>query len=206
MNEEIEKRKIEVNKHITLIREARIRESGKRASSYLYVSSGALVLSISFLNIFNFERLENPWILTCAWLALLGAIVMHLVSYNLTDFSFSKQETDITNWIKGGMKLDSVPSDSNGWTKMVRYMNIIGSIGTIVGLVLMSMFAIINLHKFNMNNEENKIIRGDNQNNVGQKQSEPTIAGPSLQDRLDQNTSDQNSTSTNTSNEKEEEN
>ena len=89
---------------------------------------------------------------------------------------------------------------------MVRCMNIIGSILTIIGLILMSAFAIINLHKLNMNNEENKIIRGDNQNNVGQKQSEPTIAGPSLQDRLDQNPSDQNNTSTNTSDGEGEEN
>lgn len=174
----------EVNEHIKLIREARIREAGKRASSYLYASSGALVLSVSFLTITGFENLQHSWLLIGSWLLLLGAVITHLVSYNLSDLSFNKNEMDVNSWVKNGMPMDSIPSDVNRWTKSVRIVTIVSSVATILGLVLLVLFGVSNI--FNMNDEKKK-VQGVEDTKSDQKQSEPTVSGPTLQDRLDAN-------------------
>ena len=146
MNNEQEKNiRIEVNKHITLIREARIRESGKRASAYLYITSGALVLSVSLLSTTGLEYLDNPSILALSWIMLLISIITQLVSYNLTDLGFNKNEKDVNEWFKKSMNLSTIPDDVNVWIKLVRVVNYISSLFTVSGLVLLVIFGIINI-------------------------------------------------------------
>lgn len=179
----------EVNEHIKLIREARIREAGKRASAYLYTSSGALVLSVSFLTITGFSNLQYTWLLIGSWGILLVAVIAHLVSYNLSDLSFNKNEKDVNEWVKNGMPMDAIPSEINGWTKSVRKATIVSSVATILGLILLVLFGISNIN--NMSDEEKK-IQGTEDTGSEQKQSEPTISGPTLQDRLDANKPSEN--------------
>jgi len=184
MEDETQHIRKEVNEHITLIREARVREAGKRASAYLYTSSGALILSVSFLTITGFGNLHHTWLLIGSWLWLLGAIIAHLISYNLSDLSFNKNEKDVNVWVKSGMPIDSIPSETNGWTKSVRIATIVSSVATIFGLVSLVLFGIINI---NTMSDEEKKIQGTEDTGSEQKQSEPTVSGPTLQDRLDAN-------------------
>jgi hypothetical protein len=175
----------QVNEHITVIRNARIRESGLRASAYLYTTSGALVLSISFLTITGFSELKYPMLLASSWLFLLLAIITHLISYNFADRGFHKNEEDVRAWMKRGMPINDIPEDENIWTKLIRNTGTVSSVLTIIGLVLLVLFGSLNV--LFMSDEEKKVIGTDSQESE-QKHAEPTLSGPSLADRLSTST------------------
>jgi hypothetical protein len=183
-NQEPDIRK-EVNEHITTIREARIREAGKRETAYLTITTGALVLSVSFITISGFTDLLCPTLLAASWMVLLVAIITKLISYDFVDRGFDENEEDVRQWIAEGMPLNKIPKDVNIWTKRVRFTNNISSVSTVLGLILLVLFGISNI--FNMSEEEKKIIGTDSQESE-QKHAEPTLSGPSLADRLSTST------------------
>lgn len=174
-----------VNDHITAVREAKIREAGKRETAYLQVTTGALVLSVSFITISGFDVLASVGILIWAWISLLIAVIARLLAFTLVDQSFKKNEKDVRDWVKAGMPADKVPDETNRWTKIVQAVNFLSTCTTIVGLVLLVLFGINNvLHM----NDENKKINGNESNEPTQKHAEPTISAPSLSDRLNTTT------------------
>jgi len=175
----------EVNEHITAIREARIREAGKRETAYLTITTGALVLSVSFITISGFTDLVYPILLAGSWIFLLVAIITKLISYDFVDRGFNENEEDVQQWVIEGMSMDKIPKEGNAWTKRVRFTNNISSVSTVSGLILLVLFGISNI--FNMNDIEKKIIGTDSQESE-QKHAEPTISGPSLTDRLSTST------------------
>ncbi len=174
-----------VNDHITAVREAKIREAGKRETAYLQVTTVALVLSVSFITISGFDVLASVGILIWAWISLLIAVIARLLAFTLVDQSFKKNEKDVRDWVKAGMPADKVPDETNRWTKIVQAVNFLSTCTTIVGLVLLVLFGINNvLHM----NDENKKINGNESNEPTQKHAEPTISAPSLSDRLNTTT------------------
>jgi len=182
---EINDNKQAVNDHITAVREAKIREAGKRETAYLQVTTGALVLSVSFITISGFDVLASVGILIWSWISLLIAIIARLLAFTLVDQSFKKNEKDVRDWVKAGMPADKVPDETNRWTKIVQAVNFLSTCTTIVGLVLLVLFGINNvLHM----TDDNKKINGTESNEPAQKHAEPTIAAPSLLDRLNTTT------------------
>jgi hypothetical protein len=180
MTENINVKK-EVNEHITAIREAKIREAGKRETAYLQITTGSLVISVSFIAISGFNTLSCKYFLIAAWVVLLIAIILRLLAFTFVDLSFKKNEEDVREWIKAGMPLDNIPDEKNKWTKIIQYVNMVSTSTTILGLILLVLFGINNL--LNMS-DDNKKVTGTESNVPAQKHAEPTISAPSLSDRL----------------------
>ncbi len=167
--------------YIADLRTARIREVNNKAKTYLQVTTGALVLSVSFLTISGFENITSIFYLVLSWVFLITAIVFDLISYLTVDLSFAQREDDTRKWIKEGMPNNKMPQEKTVWGTVTRLINLFGALMTIAGLVLLVLFGILNIN--NMDDTNSK-VQGNNSDESTQKHAEPTISAPSLEDRL----------------------
>lgn len=167
--------------YIADLRTARIRESNNKSKTYLQVTTGALVLSVSFLTIAGFEEVTSVFYLVLSWSFLVSAIILDLISYLTVDLSFVRREDDTRKWIKDGMSEKSMPEERTFWGTVTRIINMLGALATIAGLVSLVLFGILNIDNMN---DTNKKIYGNDSDQPAEKHAEPTISAPSLQDRI----------------------
>ncbi|MFM2374884.1 MAG: hypothetical protein RLZZ234_879, partial [Candidatus Parcubacteria bacterium] len=73
----------------------RIREIEKRDKTYLYVTTGILTISVTFLSNANLNNLEGESILVYSWCALLISIIAHLLGSHTVDKHFAVKESEL---------------------------------------------------------------------------------------------------------------
>ena len=126
---------------------AQIREAQNRQKLYTQTTVGALALSVSFLTLSGIDTVIFVRVLEWSWCLLIGALVCQLSSYVFVDMHFRKYEQVIREWRKDGMNTSKLPNETNNWTAVTRVLNYIGYALTVSGLVVMVIFAILNITK-----------------------------------------------------------
>lgn len=131
-----ESRLWEYRKDIALID---AQESRDRDKAILTLSGGALVLSTTFLSAV-FEEPRQVWLLSVAWILLATSLVSVLFAYETSRSERRVHLQEIDTQLRNPMKPAPLVD-----TKRTRRLNRLALWSLVIGLVLLSTFASINL-------------------------------------------------------------
>ena len=159
--------------------DAQIREANSRDKTYLLVSTGSLVLSVTFVSQDGVGYLANISLLIISWLVLLCAIVLHLLSYLTVNWHFNTKLNNLRKWRRESLDVGKLPPEDNHWTLITNIFNYLSYTATIVGLVCLVIFGVSNINYMSKN--ENSINTNKSEGKVG-KFAEPAVSVPTLSD------------------------
>lgn len=135
--------KTNIDDMVNHFRTSRVREFEKRERNFFFVTTGALVLSITFLadnaTTFQFINLRS---LLFSWLFLIVALLLFLVAYFTVNSHFKKLE-DRARDSNG-----TVISEDTGWGKTTNILTFLSNIATVLGIILFAFFGYQNVSDF----------------------------------------------------------
>ncbi len=146
MSEEDELKPIR-EKYIQDLRTNQSYSIGKFDDQVLFISSGALVLSLNFIkDIVPLDQVQNLWILYASWWTLTFAIIIsvgaHLFSYHLSERQIKRVENK-----------EDLPDD-----KTIIILNYITAFSLILGIALQILFVTKNVNVMADKKETIKIV------------------------------------------------
>lgn len=124
--------------------------NGRGLDNIIFViGTGLFVLSIDFILGSKGAPLQHRWLIVCSWVALVISIISHAVSYFFAIKASDYVQTKLNEWESHGFpqpfNLNSDPENTRIKECVVR-ANYISYTGLFVGIVLLLIFASINLY------------------------------------------------------------
>jgi len=149
-------------------REILLAREGNAADKYdrtiILLSAGAIVVSISFLSLFN-STPDFMGLLFLTWGLFIISLIVALTNLLISQVSFNKQR-DILN--KQYTNKNAVEIEENIFRIMTGKLNLVSLLCTIIGRILLSIFSGININKMeNKMSEQSKSVNSSGENRSG---------------------------------------
>ncbi len=145
MKEIIEKNLKVMRKHGENLEKERLKIEHTYDKYLLTFSTGGLYLSVFFTN--NLGTLNHKEILGIGWLSLIAVVTSTMLSFIFSDLAFEKEiehnNEDINELVNNRKITES--NEQNKYTKYIIFLQRVTLISFVLGIILLSVFYLINI-------------------------------------------------------------